>query len=538
MRKLYAVFLVMFAALPASAQQPDDMNRIIDQGLNHSQVMQIAEHLMDSIGARLTNSPQMRQAEAWTQGQFRSWGLKNVRKEGFAFGRGWSITSSSVRMTTPRVMPLTAIPVAWTPATSGTITAQIVVAPIRRERDFEAWRGKLAGKIVLVTLPDNGSEPGEAPFRRLTGEDLDKLDRYRQPDHDPASIERRIKRTMFAGKLDRFLKSERAVAWARMAYRDGKLVHGEGYSYRVGDTPSLPGLEIAAEDYRRLARLAKVGPAPTLEINSNVQFDDSDVNAYNILAEIPGSDPRAGYVMAGAHLDSWVAGDGAADNGAGTSVVMEAARILSRLGVKPRRTIRFVLWGAEEQGLLGSLAYVEKYLAKRAPAAVPPGTSEGGIEQMLRWRDRFPITPQPGHKDLVAYFNIDNGSGKVHGLYAEGNVAAVPLLREWLQPFASMGAKSVVAAPTGGTDHVFMQAVGVPGYQFIQDPLDYQSRVHHTSIDTFDHLKAEDLRQASVVLAGLLFQSATSAKTLPRMPLPTKGTPTNPFRYDDPDDNW
>ena len=535
MRTLFVASIVMLAAFPAGAQQVDDLNRIIDQGLNHSQVMQTAEHLMDSIGARLTNSPQMRQAEAWTQAQFRSWGLKNVRKDGFVFGRGWSITSSSVRMTAPRVMQLTAIPVAWTPATSGTITAQIVVAPMKRERDFEAWRGKLAGKIVLISLPDDGSEPGEPAFKRLTDDEIGKLDRYRQPDYDPDAIEKRIKRQTFSVKLDAFLKSERALAWARMSYRDGKLLHGEGYHYRTGETPALPGIEIAAEDYRRLARLAKVGPAPTLEVNSNVQFDDSDPKAYNILAEIPGTDPKAGYVMAGAHLDSWVAGDGAADNGAGTVTVMEAARILATLGIRPRRTIRFALWVGEEQGLLGSLSYVEKYLATRAPA--PSAGSENGIEQMMRWRYRFPITPQPGHRELVAYFNIDNGSGKVHGIHAEGNVAAVPLLKEWLQPFASMGAKAVVASPTGGTDHVFMQAVGIPGYQFIQDPLDYGSRVHHTSIDTFDHLKSEDLRQASVVLAGLLFESANSAKVLPRMPLPTKGTPTSPFKYDDPDDN-
>jgi hypothetical protein len=536
MRTLFVVSLVLLAAFPpgpASAQQVDDLNRIIDQGLNHSQVMQTAEHLMDGIGGRLTNSPQMRQAEAWTQQQFRSWGLKNVRKDGFAFGRGWSIVSSSVRMTAPRIMQLTAIPVAWTPATNGTISAQIVVAPMKRERDFEPWRGKLAGKIVMVTLPDDGSEPGEPAFKRLSDEDISKLDRYRQPDYDPDSNERRIKRQSFGIKLDNFLKAERALAWVRSSYRDGKLVHGEGYAYRQGETPALPGIEIAAEDYRRLARLAKVGPAPTLEVNSNVQFDDSDPKAYNILAEIPGTDPKAGYVMAGAHLDSWVAGDGAADNGAGTCVVMEAARILSTLGIRPRRTIRFALWVGEEQGLLGSMSYTEKYLATRAPA--PAG--ESGVEQLWRWRYRFPITPQPGHKELVAYFNIDNGSGKVHGIYAEGNVAAVPMLREWLQPFASMGAKSVVAAPTGGTDHVFMQAVGIPGYQFIQDPLDYGSRVHHTSIDTFDHLKAEDMRQASVVLAGVLFEAANSAKTLPRMPLPTQGTPTSPFKYVDPDEN-
>ena len=360
------------------------------------------------------------------------------------------------------------------------------------------------------------------------------MDKYRQPEVDPDSVERRIKRSAFAAKLDAFLKSEKAVAWARQSYRDGKLVHGEGSGFRPGETPAVPGVEIAAEDYRRLARLAKVGPAPTLELNSNVQYDDSDTKAYNIIAEIPGTDPKAGYVMAGAHLDSWAAGDGAADNGAGSVTVMEAARILATLGVRPRRTIRFALWVGEEQGLLGSMSYVEKYLATRAPA--PGAAAQSPRELYARWSTRFPITPQPGHKELVAYFNIDNGSGRIHGIHAEGNVAATSLLREWLQPFASMGAKSVVSSPTGGTDHVFMQAVGIPGYQFIQDPLDYDSRVHHSSIDTFDHLKAEDLRQAAVVIAGLLLESANSAKVLPRMPLPTQGTPTNPFKYDDPND--
>jgi carboxypeptidase Q len=513
---------------------PVDLNRVIDQGLAHSQVVPTAEHLLDVIGPRLTNSPQMRQAEAWTQDQFKTWGLKNVHKEGFAFGRGWSIVSSSVRMTAPRTVQLTAMPVAWTPPTKGTVSAPVVVAPMKRERDFEAYRGKLAGKIVLITLPNDGDEPDKPLFKRLTPEDISKMDKYSQPTYDPKGVEKRIKRAQFATKLDAFLASEKAIAWGRMSYRDGKLLHGEGYSYRAGQTPAVPGFEIAAEDYRRLARLAKLGQAPVLEINSNVTFDDSDVNAYNVIAEIPGSDGGAGYVMAGAHLDSWVAGDGAADNGAGTVVVMEAARILSAIGTRPRRTIRFALWAGEEQGILGSMAYVEKHFATRPLANKG---EEGGLEQYMRWSYRFPIQPLPGHKDLVAYFNIDNGSGRVHGIHAEGNVAAVPLLREWLQPFASMGATSVVASPTGGTDHVFMQAVGLPGYQFVQDPLDYGTRIHHSSADTYDHLKPDDLRQASVVLAGLLLQSANSPKTLPRMPLPTAGAVTNPFKYDDPDDD-
>lgn len=227
-----------------------------------------------------------------------------------------------------------------------------------------------------------------------------------------------------------------------------------------------------------------------------------------------------------------MAGDGATDNGAGSAVVMEAARIIRKLGIRPKRTIRFVLWSAEEQGLLGSLAYVDKYLAAR------PGPTEGedGNALYYGWPSRYPITPKPGYGDLKAYFNMDNGSGKLRGIYAEGNVGAVPILQSWLAPFASMGAGKVVAGPTGGTDHVYMQSVGVPGFQFIQDPLDYGSRTHHSSADTFDHLKADDLRQASVVMAGMLVTAANSDKTLPRFPVPTQPTPYNPFKYKDPND--
>ena len=222
-----------------------------------------------------------------------------------------------------------------------------------------------------------------------------------------------------------------------MSRRDGGLLHGQGSGYRIGRTPALPGFEIAAEDYRRLARLALTDSSPTLELASEIRFHDDDPNAYNILADLPGTDPKAGYVMAGAHLDSWAAGDGAADNAAGSAVVMEAARILSRLGVRPKRTIRFALWAAEEQGLLGSLAYVERHIGTRPPAEeryrhLRPGQT---------WRHRWPLTLKPGHRDMVAYFNLDNGSGKIRGIQAEGNVAAVPIFKEWLAPFASLGAR-------------------------------------------------------------------------------------------------
>lgn len=520
-------------AVPAAAKTTEgapataDTARIIDQGINHSQVMVTAEYMDDVIGPRLTNSPNMRKAEAWTQEMFRQWGLTNVHKEGFEFGRGWWIERSSVRMLTPRPIQLTAIPVAWTPPTNGPLSAPIIVAPITKEADFAKWKGKLAGRIVLITQPDNGSEPKEAPFQRLTSEDIAKLDEFEQPRYNPDVPDRWQKRIQFLGKLDAFLKAEGAVAWARKSYRDGKLVHGEGYTFGKGETPTLPGVEIAAEDYRRLARLAKAGMDPRLEIDSVVHFDDSDSRAYNIIAEIPGTDPRAGYVMAGAHLDSWVAGDGAADNGAGSAVVMEAARIIKASGIKPRRTIRFALWVGEEQGLLGSMAYIDQHLATRGGA----GDQQREDAHHFSWEYRWPITAGPEWGQLAAYFNLDNGSGRVRGVYAENNPAVAPIFRDWLSPFASMGASSVVIQKTGGTDHEFMQEVGIPGFQFIQDPLDYETRVHHSNIDTFDHLKGDDLRQASTIMASFLVNAANADKALPRPPLPTKPAVTDPFAY-------
>jgi Zn-dependent M28 family amino/carboxypeptidase len=316
-----------------------------------------------------------------------------------------------------------------------------------------------------------------------------------------------------------------------MSRRDGALLHGQGSGYRIGRTPVLPAFEIAAEDYRRLARLALTDARPTLELASDVRFHDEDVNAYNILADIPGTDPKAGYVMAGAHLDSWPAGDGAADNAAGSAVVMEAARIISRLGIRPKRTIRFALWAGEEQGLLGSLAYVERHIGTKPP----PEERYKHLRSGQTWRYRWPLTLKPGHRDLVAYFNLDNGSGKIRGIHAEGNVAAVPIFREWLAPFAGLGANTVAIRPTGSTDHVYFQLVGLPGYQFIQDPLDYGSRLHHTSIDTYDHLKGDDLRQAAVIMATFLVNAANRAEPLPRPPVPSPPRPTDPFEYPEED---
>lgn len=524
--------IAMLATGPAAAQEVDRVaiNGIIDQGLNHSEVMQTAAYLTDRIGGRMTNSPQMREAEAWTQQQFRDWGLSNVRAEGFEFGRGWSIVRASARMTEPRPIDLRAIPVAWTPSTNGVISGGVVVAPITSVGQFEQWRGKLRGKIVMVTRPDTASEPTEPAFRRWTDEELQDRAGYALPQHDPDAVERGLQsgRADFALRLDAFLAEEGALAWVRMSARDGGLLHGTGYTYQVGATPTVPGMELAAEDYRRLARLALTDTPPTLELMSEVRFHDDDVNAYNILADIPGTSRSGEYVMAGAHLDSWVASDGAVDNAAGSAVIMEAARILKALGVRPKRTIRFALWSGEEQGILGSLAYVDRHLATRAPLGDPQLDARPNNQT---WRARWPIQPREGYSDLVAYFNLDNGSGKIRGINAEGNVAAVPVFEQWLEPFASMGASTVSLRNSGGTDHVYMQTVGVPGYQFIQDPLDYGSRLHHTSIDSYDHLRPDDLRQAAVILASFLLNAANSDEPLPRMPLPTRPTASDPFAY-------
>jgi hypothetical protein len=530
MQRLLAAVAAICIAAPAAAQSIDRaaINGIIDQGLNHSEVMPTAAHLTDRIGGRMTNSPQMREAERWTQQRFRDWGLSNVRAEPFEFGRGWSIVRSSARMTAPRTMDLRGIPVAWTPSTNGVVSGEVVVAPITSPGQFDAWRGKLRGKIVMITRPDTGGEPTEPAFRRWTDEELEERAGYVLPQNNPAAVERAMRsgRADFALRLDAFLAEEGAVAWVRKSIREGGLLHGEGYTYHVGQTPRVPGMELAAEDYRRLARLTLTDTPPTLELMSEVRFHDDDVNAYNVLADIPGTDRSGEYVMAGAHLDSWVASDGAVDNAAGSAVVMEAARILKAMNVRPKRTIRFALWSGEEQGILGSLAYVDRHLATRAPLSDPAFANAPNSQT---WRARWPIQPRAGYRDLVAYFNLDNGSGKIRGINAEGNIAAVPMFEQWLEPFVSMGASTVSLRTSGGTDHVYMQTVGVPGYQFIQDPLDYGSRLHHTSIDSYDHLRPDDLRQAAVVLASVLLSAANSDEPLPRMPLPTRPNPTDPY---------
>ena len=535
MPKFRPLACLMLAALAfnASAAEPDRdiINRIADTGFNHGEVMDLAEYLADRIGGRMTNSPAMRQAEHWTQDKFKGWGLANVHLEPYEFGRGWWIETASARMVGPRPFDLKEIPLAWTPATKGSLRAPIVVAPMKHERDFADWKGKLAGKIVLVTYPYPQRDDSESPFKRYEDADLGKVSKAQEPHYNPDQVDKALEGSRFAHKLDDFLAAEGAVAIVKMSRLEGRLVHGDqGWGYRPDQAPHLPAAELAAEDYRMLTRLAKGGEV-TIELNHNVHYEDKDTKANDVLAEIPGRDPKAGFVMAGAHLDSWVAGTGAADNGAGSVVVMEAARILAHLDRKPKRTIRFALWSGEEQGLLGSNAWIEKHIAKRPPSSDP---LVGSTEHYMR--PAFPVTTLPEYGELAAYFNLDNGSGKIRGIYTEGNFAVAPIFTQWLAPFATLGATTVSSQSTGGTDHLYMARIGLPAFQFIQDPLDYGSRVHHTDLDVYDHLRGDDLRQAAVIMASFLWMAAESDQPLPKSVVPTEPKVTDPFAYKDPAD--
>src|SRR3569833_2133100 len=532
-RIIFAAIIAAGAVFPSFSKAPvsgEVLNRIADEGFNHGEVVETGAYLADNIGGRLTNSPAMRKAERWTQERFEAWGLKNVRTEGYDFGRGWWIESSRVRMFTPRVLELRAIPIAWTPPTQSPVTAPIIVAPMRTKKDFPDWKGKLTGKIVLVSWPDGGPREELAPaFKRYDDSAVAKHDKYEEPNYDPELRQKFVDRFLFRRRLDAFLAAEGAVASAIMSRHPVRLVHGEGYSFQVGMTPKVPSIELSSEDYRRLARLARQGEV-RVEIDSNVHYEDADHHAYNVFADLPGKDTKAGYVMAGAHLDSWVAGDGAADNGVGCAIVMEAARILARLGIQPRRTIRFVLWSGEEQGLLGSGAFIQQHLAHRPLARDPEVAAMGPYFAP----DSFPVQVLPGYHELAGYFNVDNGSGKFRGIYAEGYFAATPVLKEWLAPFASLGSAAVVAEPTEATDHELMSQIGIPAFQFVQDPLDYESTLHHTDADTFDHVRRDDIRQAAVIMATVLLDAANADAALPGKPVPTQPNLTDPFHYKEP----
>jgi hypothetical protein len=511
--------LVAAVALGEETIDYDAVNRIRDEGFHRSRVLEIAETLTETIGPRLTGSPQMLRANEWTRNELTEFGLANAHLEGFEFGRGWSFTRATLHMVAPLTAPLLALPKAWTPGTSGPGRGEAMRVEIESEADFEKYRGTLAGKFLFLENARKLEEPKEPVFRRSSPEELAELAMY---DTDGRSRgenfrEEHLKRFRLRKPLAEFLVSEKAAATFEISSRDHGLVRVTGSgSYDPTEAPGVPEIVVASEHYNRVLRMLENEKRVELELEVESTFHDSDTKAYNTVAEIPGTDLASEIVMVGAHLDSWHGGSGASDNAAGTAVVMEAVRILLAVGVKPRRTVRVALWSGEEQGLRGSRAYVAEHFASRPE---PEDPEQRKLPSFLR-SETGPLSLRPDHAKIAAYFNLDNGSGKIRGIYAQENAAVMPIFEAWLEPFHDLGASTVSPRTTGGTDHLAFDAVGLPGFQFIQDGLDYGTRTHHTNVDVVDHLVKEDLMQASVIMASFVYHAAMREEKLPRKPLP------------------
>jgi hypothetical protein len=516
------------AAWPQEKVDLETISRIRYEGFRDSKVMEFASGLMDSIGERLTGSPNMKRANEWTRDQLTAMGLSNAHLEPWGpFGRGWANQYVNVRMTSPDVVPLLAYAKAWTPGTNGVITGKCVRANLEDKKDFDKYRGKLVGMIVILG-PDPEVKPiTEAPYKRFSDDDLAKISEYEIPgERPPFRMAEIAKRRQFVKDLNQFLADEKVIAvidHSRGTAGGGTVFVQSGGSYKLGETTTVPQLAMAAEHWSRIARLLRQKKDVTLELNVANTFYDDDPMQYDTIAEIPGTDKKDEVVMLGAHLDSWHAGTGATDNGAGTIVMMEAMRILKAIDIKPRRTIRIGLWSGEEEGLLGSQGYVEKHFGSR------PRMDEPGMKDMptLLRREAGEVTVKPEQARVSAYFNVDNGTGKIRGIYLQENAAVEPIFEAWMKPFKDLGMTTITMRNTGGTDHQSFDAVGIPGFQFIQDPIEYDTRTHHSNMDVYDRLQPEDLKQISVIVAGFVYDAAMRDQMLPRKPI-EKALPKEP----------
>ena len=536
--RLVCSLAVILCCVPAVWSQEkvdlETISRIRYEGFRNSKVMEYASGLMDSIGERLTGSPNMKRANEWTRDQLTAMGLGNSHLEPWGpFGRGWANQYVNARMTSPDIVPLIVYSKAWTPGTNGVVTGKCVRVVIEDKKDFDKYRGKLAGMILIMGSDADVIKPiTEAPFKRLTDDDLAKTGEYQIPSERPMfSPADRAKRQQFVKDLNQFFADEKVLAvidHSRGTAGGGTVFVQSGGSYKPGETTTIPQLTMASEHWTRIARLLQQKKDVTLELNVTNTFYDDDPMQYDTIAEIPGTDKKDEVVMLGAHLDSWHAGTGATDNGAGTIVMMEAVRILKALDIKPRRTIRIGLWSGEEEGLLGSQGYVEQHFGTR-PRMEDPGMKD--MPTLLR-RDAGPITVKPEQAKVSAYFNVDNGSGKIRGVYLQENEAVAPIFDAWMKPFKDLGMTTLTMRNTGGTDHLSFDAVGIPGFQFIQDPIEYETRTHHSNMDVYDRLQPDDLKQISVIVASFVYDAAMRDQMLPRKPI-EKPLPKEPEKKDD-----
>jgi carboxypeptidase Q len=506
------------------------MKKIREEGLERSQVMDTLSWLTDVVGQRLTGSPGMKAANEWTKDRLTKYGLVNAKVEPWGtFGRGWSFDKVSIHVTEPTSFPVIGYPKAWTPGTNGPVVGEVVFANIQTEADFEKYKGKLKGAIVLSQPVRTVNAWFKAPGSRATDEELLRLanaepptgqpQRGGPPQGNPDQINQMMQARAIAGKRAEFLKSEGAaviVDYSRVG--DGGTVFVQGGGSQSADAPiGLPAITIAVEHYNRIIRILDKGIKVKMEVDIKAQFHNQDLNAYNTVAEIPGTDKKEELVMLGGHMDSWHGGTGATDNAAGVSVAMEAVRILKALGVQPRRTIRIALWSGEEEGLLGSRGYVANHFASR-PA--PAGGQQRGGGGGGFGGPQGPLTIKPDYDKFSVYFNLDNGTGKIRGVYLQGNEAARSIFRAWLSPFKDLGASTITINNTGGTDHQAFDGVGLPGFQFIQDEVEYSTRTHHSNMDVYDRIQADDMKQAATIMAAFVYNAAMREDKFPRKPMP------------------
>ena len=540
MRKIAVLVLLALPALPQERVDLGIVDRVKAEAFEHSKVMETLRNLTDVRGPRLTGSPGFEDAARWAIGELNGYGLEKVHLEKWGpFGRAWSLEQSSLELIEPRYSQLTAVPLAWSASSNGPVTGELVLAPLRGSfRDgpkkyqeamqaYRArWAGKLRGKIVLLSEPKVPAPQSNPLFRRYSAAELAdmanapapagklaarRLDELEWPE-DPAEMGK------FFSSLPNMLMEQLYDLYGQAAAERGEFFAREGVAgvllederahegmlfgeaagaFKAASTPAPPTFVVTAEQYNRIARLVDKKTPARVRLSLKATMSDRDVDGLNIIGEIPGGDRKDEIVMVGAHFDSWHSGTGATDNGAGSAVMIEVMRILKALNLKLDRTVRIGLWGGEEQGLFGSRAYVKEHFADSKTMQV---ASE--------------------HGKLSGYFNLDNGGGKIRGVYLQGHEAMRPIFESWLAPFRDMGVTTVSIRNTGGTDHLSFAAVGLPGFQFIQDPLDYSTVTHHSDMDTWDHAVPEDLMQASAVIATLVYQTATRQEMLPRRELP------------------
>jgi len=514
MKKLFISTLISITACFTYAQEnPDVIDVIKKHGMEESQVFETASWITDVYGPRLTGSPMLDKATEWAQSRLKEWGMTNVHLDEWGpFGRGWQMDYFTMHAETPNFWPIIAYPKAWSPSAAG--KGEGVYLDIKDSLDIENYRGKLSGKFVLMDTIRDVDPPFDAKGKRHSSEDLFEMATAAQPTPRPrrrsraggfnlnTAIWSMLENEKPIAVLDRSYKGDLGtvfVSGARSSDRD--LIRSEG-SYVVTQAT------LSVEHYNRIFRMMQKGIPVVLDMNLKSQYTNPDGMEHNIIAEIPGTDLADEVVMFGAHYDSWHTGTGATDNGSGSAVMMEAARILLKTieetGIRPRRTLRLALWTGEEQGLWGSRKYVGEHYADFGESGFTP--------QVIK----------PASKKVSAYYNLDNGTGKIRGVYLQGNNAVGPIFREWLEPFEEFDAKTITLKNTGGTDHLAFDAVGIPGFQFIQDPMAYFARTHHSNMDNLDHLVEEDLKQAATIIAAFVWNTSQRETMLPRKQMDTE----------------